>query len=125
MGYRPHRRPGSPLALAMDGARGVWLYVGRHQPVRPLPVVEALRLRLAQCQQDPPVMLCDPTLVDVWRSAFPDLEILSLTDHAVSKMAEDDQPLTDVLARLDKLPGDLMHLTVPSHWASRAHSTRC
>ena len=58
-------------------------------------------------------MLCDPMLVDVLRSAFPGLEVLSLTDHSVSKLAEDDQPLTDVLARLDKLPGDLMHLTLP------------
>ncbi len=111
--------PGAPLAVLIDGARGVWLYATHWHPHRPQRLSAAVRSWLAHTEQAEPVLLSDPSFCAVLRAAFPGRTIFSLADDAAPVLAEEERQLAEILARLDKLPADLAHLSLPKSFGLR------
>jgi hypothetical protein len=105
--------PGSPVAVLIDGSRGVWLFVTSYHPCRPEQILESLRGCFAQYKQEDAVLLSDPVFMDTLHSAFPERKIVSFVDDTANMIADEDQQLAEILARLDKLPDDLSHLSMP------------
>jgi hypothetical protein len=74
---------------------------------------------LAHPEQAESVLLSDPSFLVALRAAFPGRTIISLADNAAPALAEDDRQLAEILARLDKLPADLAHLSLPKSFGLR------
>jgi hypothetical protein len=91
----------------------------RWQPHRPERLIAALQSCLAHTEQEEPVLLSDPSFFTVLRSAFPDRRIVSLSDNVAQTMAEEDERIAEILARLDKLPADLSYLSLPQSFGLR------
>jgi len=104
---------GSPVAVLIDGARGVWRFARGYHPRRPEQILEPLQVWLAQCGREGPVLVSDPVFIEPLRSAFPGQKVVGLLDDATQMMAAEDQQLAEVLARLDTLHGDLSYLSLP------------
>jgi hypothetical protein len=111
--------PGAPLAVLIDAARGVWLCATHWHPHRPQRLIAVVRSWLAPTEQAEPVLLSDPSFCAALRAAFPGRTIFSLADDAAPAQAEEDRQLAEILARLDKLPADLAHLSLPKSFGLR------
>ena len=105
--------PGAPIAVLIDGARGHWLCATRWHPHRPARLIAALQTCLAHTAQEETVLLSDPSFFTALRSAFPARRLASLADDAAQMMAEKDERMGEIVARLDKLPADLSYLSLP------------
>ncbi|NOT54931.1 MAG: hypothetical protein HOP18_10025 [Deltaproteobacteria bacterium] len=110
---------GAPTAVLIDGTRGHWLCAMHWQPHRPERLIATLQSCLAQTEQAELVLLSDPAFFTALRSAFPDRRIASLADDAVQTIAEKDERVAEIVARLDKLPADLSHLSLPQSFGLR------
>jgi hypothetical protein len=102
----------TPLAVLLDGERGVWLCVDRHRSHRLEHFLKFVRSGLSLGTWEGTIVLSDPAFIAALHTAFPGLKVVSLLD-AVSVAVEDNSPLGAILARLDKLPGDLAYLSCP------------
>lgn len=106
---------GRPVAILIDGARGLWLLAHDYSLLRPHRLSEALRDDLSQLEHDEGVLLYDSSLLVVLRTEFPALRMMSFEDQAT--LAED--PINGILARIDKLPDELEHLELPASFRPR------
>ncbi len=106
---------GSP-AILIDAARGFWLSVTDYSTRNPKRLLGSLGHFFSGDTLDNAILLCDPALLESLNAAFPDRQVLSLADPAVSKLAGEDDAVADILARLDKLPDDLDYLSLPKSW---------
>lgn len=105
---------GRPIAVLIDGARGVWLAAAPLHPRRPDRLVKWLRGWLARGSLAGTRLLCDDVFTGALQSAFPDVEIISRCGQPADALAQEDAGLAEILARLEKLPNDLAHLSLPS-----------
>jgi len=105
--------PGSPVAVLMDGARGVWIWASGYHPRHPERCLPALQHWLTMGTQAETPLLSDAAFLDTLSPGLPGRMIVSLHDDAVRTMAEADPQLAAVLARLDRLPEDLLYLALP------------
>ena len=96
---------GRPVVVLIDGARGLW--VAAHI-VEPHHLVDTLRDPLAQLESNDGVLLCDPPFLEMLWPEFPSLRMIGFPDAE----SEEDQ-VSRILARLDKLPDELAHLALP------------
>jgi hypothetical protein len=112
------------VAVLLDSARGIWLAVEEFQPSSPTSLPDALRTRIARATLDEksiesseaPLLFCDPEIFLPASSAFPAAQTYRWYDEEAQRIAEEDSGLAEILARLDKLPGDLIHLSLPESW---------
>jgi hypothetical protein len=111
--------PGAPTAVLIDGARGHWLCAIRWDSHRPERLIAALQSCLAQTEREESALLSDPAFFTALRSAFPARHIVNLADDAAQSMAEKDERMAEMLARLDKLRADLSHLSLPQWFCLR------
>jgi hypothetical protein len=103
---------GEPVAVLSDSARGIWLHAAGY-PRHRARLIAMLRDLLARSAQEPPVLLCDHAFLPALRSALPALQIISLDDATVNTMAQADHRLAELIARLDRLTGDVVYLSLP------------
>ncbi len=101
---------GGPVAVLIDGVRGVWLHAMGISARRPERLVESLRGWIGGRAS---IILSDSAFLDAIHAAFPDRHVISLLDDVVKTMGEGDPALAEVLTRLDKLPDDLAYLSLP------------
>jgi hypothetical protein len=101
---------GGPVAILMDGARGVWLHAAGFLVRRPERLVESLWGRISSPDS---IVLSAPVYLDTLRATFPDRQVVSLLDDAIKPMVEVDAALAEVLMRLQRLPDDLAYLSLP------------
>lgn len=104
---------GRPVAALIDGERGLWLLARGYSSHRPLRLIEELRDDLSRLDRDGGALLCDSSLLSELQAEFPGLAINSFEDRASQATSEED-PIHGILARLDKLPGELEHLALPA-----------
>ena len=107
------RRPGSPVAVLLDSARGVWLFAGGYHPRRPDCLVARLRKWLCDINPEAETVLSDGVFVDALYSEFPDIQIEERLSQSVTRMAEKDKAIAEILVRMDKLPDDFAYLCLP------------
>jgi hypothetical protein len=110
------RAPGpgtTTLAVLLDGSRGIWLDAWPHRPRNQGRLARALHTWIQPGEYAAPLLLCDPRLLDgLGVEALP-CPALGLLDEQVPTLAEGNSSLSELLARLDKLPADLAYLTLP------------
>ena len=118
----------TPAAVLLDGARGIWLAVEEFSPTCPKDLPEALRtwmergpsdkksIATSKTAPEAPFLLCDPKIFAHADACFPEARVLRCDDERVKPVAEEDGILAEILVRLDKLPGDLAHLSLPESW---------
>jgi len=104
-----------PVAILIGGARDLWLMARDYSLRRPRRLTEALSDDLSQLEQHNGVLLCDPSLLGMVRTEFPALKLVSFEDKATR--AED--PIDGIVARIDKLPGELEYLALPGSFRLR------
>jgi len=91
--------------VLIDVAHGLWvLAVGNGSNE----FADALREPFSEFETGGGVLLCEQSLLEELRSAFPSVRILSLADAE----SEEDQ-VRSILTRLDKVPQELEHLALP------------
>ncbi len=105
--------PGAPVGLLIDAQRGVWLHAVGYHPRRPDRLIERLRPWLSPIEGERSILITEAAFMDALRAAFSHLMVLDHQSDAVAQMAEEDPMLTGILARLDRLPGDLAYLSLP------------
>jgi hypothetical protein len=136
--------PGGAAAVLVDCYRGVWLTAIHYQKSRLDGLEERLQGWLSQDEMDgslagasPATMLTDPGslhrggplrspraccqilftegfFAETLRSAFPYVKLEERHSLAAVQMVEEDATLKETLTRLDKLPSDLSHLSMPT-----------
>lgn len=106
---------GSP-AILIDAARGIWLTTTDYSARNPKRLLGSLGRCFSDDTLENATLLCDRALLESLRTAFPNRQVLSLADAAVSKLAGEDDAVADILARLDKLPNDFDYLSLPKSW---------
>jgi hypothetical protein len=104
---------GRPIAVLIDGARGVWVAAASLHPRRPDRLVEWLRGWLVRGGAAGTRLLCEDDLMGALQSAFPDVEIISRCLQPADALAQEAAGQAENLARLEKLPNDLAHLSLP------------
>ncbi len=105
---------GRPLAVLIDGMRGLWLLLRSQSRRRPLRVNATLHDRLVRLTQNNGLLVCDSALFPSLRAAFPALQLVHAGDHAMEARPDEDYQLSEILARLDKLPDELSYLALPA-----------
>jgi len=105
--------PGAAAAVLLDGQRGVWLYATGYHPHRLSRLIERLRPWLSPIEGEAALLISEDVFVDALRTAFPHITLTGRHSHSVTRMAEEDNVLAGILARLDKLSGDLAYLSLP------------
>jgi len=96
---------GRPIVVLIDGARSLWVAAHtfeRHH------LIDTLRDPLAQLESNDGVLLCAPSFLEMLWPEFPSLRMIGFPDVE----SEEDQ-VSRILARLDKLPDELAHLALP------------
>jgi hypothetical protein len=101
-----------PVAVFLDGARGVWRRVARYSRGRPARLVRRLRALLHRVRPGSR-LVCDPAFVEPLRAAWPGLRVTALGDQLPEEGAEGGAAAREVLSRLDRLPDDLAFLALP------------
>jgi hypothetical protein len=104
---------GRPAVALIDSARGLWLLACRYSRRQPQRLIARLRGLLPELQRRDGVLHCAPSLLATLSNEFPQLKMESLKDKAGQSTSQGDNHLTGMLARLDKLAGDLSHLALP------------
>lgn len=95
-------------AVLIDAACGLWATL---QPLEPDRLIDALRDPAVGLENSDRVLFCDPTLLEMLGAEFPAVRMISLSDAD----PEDDQ-ISRLVARLEKLPDDLAHLALHSRF---------
>ncbi|MEI6067220.1 MAG: hypothetical protein WCP96_07765 [Methylococcaceae bacterium] len=115
-------------AVLLDAARGIWLAVEEFSPSCPKGLPEALHLWMervvpkeksiesSKAVPEFPMLLCDPKIFIHAKSSCPDACVLSYDDERIKPIVEEDAVLGEILARLGKLPDDLVYLSSPKSW---------
>jgi hypothetical protein len=101
---------GRPLIVLIDSSRGLWLLAQRYSPRRPRRLIDSLRSFVSELESNEGLLLCDPSLLEMLWPEFPTLKMVSLAD---TEQAEDN-PISNILARLDQLSDDVSHLALPN-----------
>ncbi|HEY3127847.1 MAG TPA: hypothetical protein VGL91_00165 [Acidobacteriota bacterium] len=104
---------GEPVAVLLDGERGIWLFARGFQSRRPEPMHKALQSWLSQDDRKETILLSDPVFVELLRSALPDQKLMTLLEAGARIVGEEYPQIAQILARLDKLPDDLSYLSLP------------
>ena len=101
---------GEPVAVLLDGARGIWLSVYSYPPHRLEKLLVPLRQRLAGAGEESAVLVSHADFLAVLRREFPERKIIGFDQAA---MAEAEPELMGIMARLPKLPAELAYLSLP------------
>lgn len=106
------RYRGSPLLVLIDAARGLWLLLDRYSLPGRREITAALHSALVSLVQEEGVLYSDPSLVDLLRADFTELNVTDLSDHTIDGVGA-RAGIDAILARLDKLPEELEFLRSP------------
>lgn len=107
------RAPRGPIALLIDGARGVWLFAAGCRPSRPARRLRELRRMTLRDQAENPIVLSDDGWTEALNAACRDLRTVGLGSDAARALAQEDASLAEVLARMDRLADDWSYLSLP------------
>jgi hypothetical protein len=101
-----------PVAVLIDGARGVWRWIGRYPRGGSAQLAHRFRAFLARVRPGS-LLLCDPKFLEPLRAACPDQHVITRGDHIPEEGTEVATAVRELLSRLDYLSDDLEFLALP------------
>ena len=104
------------VAVLMDSGRGLWLYATGYTAGSSDCFDESMRDWLERNTRHESVLLCGPLLFDAARAAFPGRQVVSLMDDRARTPADDNRAVSEIPARMEKLPDELAYLSFPGSW---------
>jgi hypothetical protein len=106
-------RGGSVLVL-VDADRGFWLLLDKYSLHQPQKIVEALRPPIAKLMEEEGVLYSDPSFISLLHANLTGLHVINVSDHTSDLAGTEMRGIDTILARLDKLPDELVFLTSPA-----------
>jgi hypothetical protein len=103
---------GRPIAVLLDGVRGVWRRVGCYSRGRPAQVVRRFRAALGRVRPGN-LLVSDTEFLEPLRAACRDQRVVALGEHIPEEGTGGAAAVHEILSRLDRLPDDLAFLPLP------------
>jgi hypothetical protein len=101
-------------AVLVDGRRGLWLAIRQYEPRKREALSDFMRSHLTRLSDNAGLLLCDPSLQRSIQREFEGLRITSIDEEQDSvRQLDAGDAVDDLVARLNKIPGDLDHLALP------------
>jgi hypothetical protein len=103
------------VAVLVDGRRGLWLAVRQYEPRKPEDLSDFMRSHLTRLSGNAGLLLCDPSLQPSIQREFEGLRIASIDgSQDMVRQLDAGDATKDLVARLDKIAGDVNHLALPA-----------